>query len=334
MATAVVFAALGNPAVVDAVRDADAQAISLTVVGFANWDYVDAEADIAGGLILRVAVTVVVAALLCALAGRGRSRASAFIGGWGALVVAAGVAGALFHVYQTAVVTDGETFGVRYADLLVDSANRGAAFGLWTGWFVGLVVALATRPAHAVAPSTAGRQTAASPPVADSWAAAGTAAPATAGGPHIVEPPPPWWAPTGLAGNDPGVRPGPTAFPPGGFGASGARPVAPGGPPVPSSAGAAAAQEMTTVSGDPHPSDPDATQAVGMPSGDEQEATAPETTALEATAPPGTAPPGTAPAGTSGSEPAAGSGINDPDATTAMEPGDRDHTIPMPRQPD
>jgi hypothetical protein len=289
--TAVVVAALGNPAAVDAARDSDQQALAATLTGFANWDVGDAPGDVVGLVALRLGLVVVIAGLLCALVGRSRSRAAAFLGGWGATTVAAGIAGAAAFVYQVPVVFDGNAGAPTYGDGLVQAVNAGAAFGLWTGWLVGLVLALVTRPAAAVVVSPA-------------YGRAPTTDPVQPVAPHIAEPPPPWWAPTHAA--DAGVRPGPTAFPPGGLAgpvvAGVGEPVAPfpAPPPGPS-------HDMTTVSGDPHPSDPDATRPVGLP---------PETASDEPAAPPPEPP--------------------DPDATTTMEPesGASDHTAEMPRRPD
>jgi hypothetical protein len=282
--TAVVVAALGNPATVDAARDADQQQLAATVVGFANWDVADAPGEIVGLVALRLGVLIVLAGLLCALVGRSRSRGAAFLGAWGAAGVAAAVAGAASYVYQVPVVLDGNAPAATYGDGLVQAVNAGAAFGLWTGWFVGLVVALVTRPASAVvlAPEV---------PYAPTAAAVPPGQPAT---PRIAEPPPPWWAPTHAA--DAGVRPGPTAFPITPAPASAHPPAPP-----------AASHEMTTVSGDPHPSDPDATRPVGLPPDASAEDTQ-EPTERDA----------------------------DPDATTTMQPdpGASDHTAEMPRRPE
>jgi hypothetical protein len=291
--TAVVVAALGNPAVVDAARDADQQQLAGTVVGFANWDVADAPGETVGLVAVRLGVLVVVAGLLCALVGRSRSRGAAFLGAWGAVGVAAAVAGAASYLYQVPVVLDGNAPAPTYGDGLVQAVNAGAAFGLWTGWIVGLVVALVTRPATAVvlAPE-------------EPFAATPAAVP---GGPRIAEPPPPWWAPT--RATDAGVRPGPTAFPPGGLGtpvvAGAGEPITP--VPGPRPAPPDASHEMTTVSGDPHPSDPDATHPVGLP---------PDAPAAD-------------------DEPNSGPAA-DPDATTTMEPdpGAPDHTAEMPRRPE
>ncbi len=295
--TAVVVAALGNPAAVDAARDSDQQAIATTLVGFADWDVADSPGDVAGLVALRLGVLVLMAGLLCALVGRSRSRGAAFLGAWGAVGVAAATAGAASYVYQVLVVFDGDTGAPTYFDGLVLAVNGGAAFGLWAGWLVALVVALVTRPAAAVvvAPDAA-------------YAAAPAPGPAAAAA-RISEPPPPWWAPTHAA--DSGVRPGPTAFPPGGLAApvvtGGDEPVAPFPPPAP----AGRPQDMTTASGDPHPSDPDATRPVGLPSERERDDAEP-------------------------SAPAPSPVPTDPDATTTM-PADSDapdQTAQMPRRPD
>jgi hypothetical protein len=273
---AVVFGVLGNPAVVDAAQEAETRAISQTVIGFASWDTVELDRESVAGVALKVAVGIVGAALLCAVAGRARSRAAAFVGGWGAMTVAAAAAGALFEVYLVEVVNDGATPGARYADLVVDGVNRGAAFGLWTGWIVGLAVALTLRTAPATARAGEADLRVTTDPT---WSVPATVA-ATPAAAVVAEPPAPWWAPTGLAGNDVGVRPGPTAFPPGGLGytagRTGAPPVAAVGPPGPGVApatepgppgGPAAAPEAgadtdATAPTDPVSDDPDATAAL------------------------------------------------------------------------
>src|SRR5690606_3612734 len=126
------------------------------------------------------------------------SRAAALVGGWGAAAVAAAAGGALAHVHEVAVVLDGRAPGPTYLDGRVRASDAGAAFGVWTGWLAVCGAGLARRPApgearphrrHDARPAS--RHT-------------------------VVEPPPPWWAPTWAAG-DLAVRPGPTAFPPGGF---------------------------------------------------------------------------------------------------------------------
>lgn len=300
--TLAVAAALGNPGTVDAARDADHPTLARTLAEFADWGVADLRGDAVGAVALRLGVTLVAVALLCAMAGRSRSRAAAFIGGWGALVVAAAVAGSTTYAYQVAVVLDGRTLDPSYVEGLARAANNGAAFGLWTGWLVGLAVALVVRTEQAPARRHA--------PIAP-------ARPASPPDRAIAEPPPPWWAPTRVDGSGAVLQPGPSVFPPGGLRRS---PVVAGvdtpdatldATPDPSRpltpepgrarpAGPDATHEMTTASGDPHPSDPDATRAVGMP---------------------------TAAGGRAEPEP-------EPETTATLDANAADHTIPMRRHPD
>jgi hypothetical protein len=333
-ATTALFAALGNQAVVDAAPDSNIRALGQTLTGFADWDTAGESAEVVGGTAVRIGATVVIAGLLCALVGR-THRGAAFLGGWGAAAVAAGAAGALFHVYDVALINDGEALGGTYLDALTEQVNRGAAFGLWTGWLVGAAVAVAARTAHV--PAAAGHPTG---PVVPTAVASGSAAgagpwpagpaggapgaapspaPAAAAGPQLSDPPAPWWAPTLGSDGTAGFRPGPTAFPPGGFATSAARPVAPEGPPPPAipppaippsvpgpGAGAGVSHELSTVSGDPHPSDPAATQAVTNPLGD----------------------------GATPSEAPREAGGAAADATAMSQPPGRDYTVPMRRDAD
>ena len=250
--TAAIVAALGSPAAVEAGREADSRTVGRTLTAFADWDVGGLPGDAVGVVVVRLAVALVLVTVLCAVAGRARSRSAAFLAGWGALVLATAIAGAAAYVYEVERLLDGATFEASLADRIATAANDAAAFGLWTGWLVGLAVALATRAAVAAAGAhDAGARTA-TPPVTRRFA----------------EPPPPWWAPTPAGAGDGGMRPGPTVFLPGGGhatdvdggrGAAAARPWAP--PPVVPEA----TYEMTTASGDPHPSDPDATHAIGLP---------------------------------------------------------------------
>ncbi|HEX6569457.1 MAG TPA: hypothetical protein VF015_09835, partial [Acidimicrobiales bacterium] len=202
--TVVLLAALGNPGTTEAARDADDRALALTLTGFPDWDLAGLRGDAIVAVVIRLGLGLALVTLLCGLAGRSRARGAAFVAGWGALGVAAAAAGAIAYVYQVAVVLDGRTLSPTYLDGLVAAVDSGASFGIWTGWLVGLAVALATQPAE-VSARTAPSATRPRPV-------------ATAPRPRIAEPPPPWWAPThGGAGNT-AVRPGPTDFPPGGFG--------------------------------------------------------------------------------------------------------------------
>jgi hypothetical protein len=220
--TAILVAVLGSPPAQDEARDASETVLAATVTGLPSWDVFDG--DVAGGLVwsvvIRLAVLLVVVTALCGVAGRSRSRAAGLLAGWGAAVVAAAAANGVAYAYLVPVVFDGRHPGT-YLDGLVSSLNSGAAFGLWAGWVVGLAVALAIRPV----------------PVTDDEPFAALAPAAAAdldpdAGRHVADPPPPWWAPTGIESTVFGH-----AMPP----------VATAGPDI---------HVMATATGDPHPSDP------------------------------------------------------------------------------
>src|SRR5690606_31358424 len=156
-------------------------------------------------------------------------RGAAWLGGWGAVTVAGGAAGLLSQVHLHHTIYDGRVFGVSYTDMLVTALQSGTTFGLLTGWAVGLAAALACRPQPV--PAWSGS---APPP-----SAVGAPPPPPPGPTRVSEPPPPWWAPTGAVA-DGSVRPGPTAYPPGGL-----RP----GPPD-------ATHAMPPASRDPRPAAP------------------------------------------------------------------------------
>lgn len=250
--TVAIVAALGSPAAVEAGREADSRTVGRTLTAFADWDVGGLPGDAVAVVVVRLAVALVLVTGLCAVAGRARSRSAAFLAGWGALVLATAIAGAAAYVYEVERVLDGATFEATLADRIATAANEAAAFGLWTGWLVGLAVALATRPVVATdVAHDAGARTATPPNTR-----------------RIAEPPPPWWAPTPAGIGDGGMRPGPTVFLPGG----GQRTEDDGGPHAaaarrwtPPPVVPEATYEMTTVSGDPHPSDPDATRPIGLP---------------------------------------------------------------------
>lgn len=325
---AVVVAALGNPAAVSAARDLDDRALGATLTGFARWDVADQPGDVVASVAVRLGATLVMVALLCALAGRAGSRPAALLGGWGAAVVAAAVGGALAYVYQVVVVLDGRTLDTTYLDGLVLATNAGAAFGAWTGWLVGGAVALTAPPATAAVGAQAfgdvGHHRAA--------ATATTTAPG-----RIAEPPPPWWAPTRDAGDH--IVPGPTAFPPGGLGhLPGEPPVAPwrGDEPGRAAPGPGATVELTTASGDPHPSDPDGTRPAGLPPQPAPGTGADAARPSGGTADAGSVPGATTPAGADAGEVTPAGGDKDADTTTALPPDAEaaDRTLPMPRRPD
>jgi hypothetical protein len=180
----VLVGVLGSPALVDAAQDlAERHRAPLTAATFThipNWDVFDSgtTAEAVWGVVLKLAVLFVAVGLLTALAGRA-SHGAAFLAGWGSLVVAAAMAGAVDYAYQDAVVASAQNpFGVSYFDNLLSATNVGAGFGLWTGWLVGGAVAVAAslRTRTALAPGVATGPIARSP------------------GRAPITPPAPWWA--------------------------------------------------------------------------------------------------------------------------------------------
>ena len=180
----VLVGVLGSPALVGAAQDlAERHRVPLTAATFTdipNWDVFDSgtTAEVVWGVVLKLAVLFVVVGLLTAVAGRA-SHGAAFLAGWGSLVVAAGMAGAVDYAYRDAVVGSARNpFGVSYFDNLLGATNVGAGFGLWTGWLVGATVAVAAsvRTRAVVAPGVATGPIARSP------------------GRAPITPPAPWWA--------------------------------------------------------------------------------------------------------------------------------------------
>jgi hypothetical protein len=175
---------LGSPAAVGMAEDlAESHRLPLTAATFTdipNWDVFQdgMTADVVWGVVLKLAVLFVAVALLTGLAGRA-SHGAAFLAGWGSLVVAAGLAGAVDHAYRDAVLGSAENpFDVSSFDNLLGATNVGAGFGLWTGWTVGAAVAVVAslRARPALTPGVATGPIARSP-----------------GRPPIT-PPAPWWA--------------------------------------------------------------------------------------------------------------------------------------------
>jgi hypothetical protein len=198
--TVALVAALGNPAAQDAAAEDGASTLLRTVTGVPSWEVPGgAEGDVVGGVVLRLAVLAVLAVGLSAVAGRARARGPAFLAGWGGFVVAGAAAAATAYTWTVAVVLPGGALGDVEQDGLVAAADAGAGFGLWTGWLVGLAVAVATRPER----SDPFDELAARTPRRD----------------RITGPPEPWWAPTAAVDADgrTAMRPGPTVFPPGGM---------------------------------------------------------------------------------------------------------------------
>jgi hypothetical protein len=158
----VLVGVLGSPALVDAAQElAERHHMPLTAATFTdipNWDVFDSgtTAEVAWGVVLKLSVLFVTVGLLAALAGRA-SHGAAFLAGWGSLVVAAAMAGAVDFAYRDAVVEPARNpVGVSYFDSLLGATNTGAGYGLWTGWMVGAAVAVAASlPSRTAVPSGA-----------------------------------------------------------------------------------------------------------------------------------------------------------------------------------
>lgn len=233
---AILVAGLGNPATLDAARELERETGShllADVAGFVGWDLSGIADERAWGVVIQLAALVVLTGLLAAVAGRARSRAAAFLGGWGAIVGAAALAGIARHVYLQAVVAPEAAPAAPYLDGLAARAEAGAAFGLWTGWLVGLAVVATVRPTPVPRPGAAPR---------------GAPAP-VAGRPTAPLPPPgtaAWPPPADLP-----VRPGASVFDPDA--------TAPGTP-APHSGDSRARRwpDDTLVAGEPPPAAPSA----------------------------------------------------------------------------
>jgi hypothetical protein len=109
---------------------------------------------------VKLATLALVVAGLVALAGGVRSRVAGWLAGWGVLAVAAALAQLAYVLVADLVLGEavGRTAGGGVA-AAITAMNDGAVFGLYTGWFVGLVVAFtvdvrAVASPAASAPST------------------------------------------------------------------------------------------------------------------------------------------------------------------------------------
>src|SRR5690606_2823754 len=151
--TGMLVVVLGSPPLVEAARDSGMRTRRLlfTLTRVPSWDLppsgVPVWGDLVTNIVLRIAVLLAAVGLLAALAGRARSRGAAWLGGWGAAMLAGAAASLVAQLHLHHVVYEGQPFGPPYPDTLVDAVTGGAGFGLLTGWTVGLAAALACRPA-------------------------------------------------------------------------------------------------------------------------------------------------------------------------------------------
>lgn len=145
---------LGNPPVSREVfeRRGDVPDVIVDVFAFPRWDLDRLPDEVTGPTVVRLLLFIVVVAILGGLAGTG-SRVAAFVGGWAASFLAAALASGAYFVSLD------ERYGGRPGQGVLDRFTQGmgtsTAFGLWTGWIVGVAVlvgSLLHRPRHDAPP--------------------------------------------------------------------------------------------------------------------------------------------------------------------------------------
>jgi hypothetical protein len=147
--TALLVGGFGSPAADDAAAKAkfDLRPVADSVTSFPRWstESFGGDSDMVGPIVLKVVLLLACVFLCAGLAGRVGPSMASFLGGWGALVVSAALAGAVFNLVTQLVVAN-ESDRLLGTTLL--SINAGALFGLYTGWLVGGSVAIAARNAR------------------------------------------------------------------------------------------------------------------------------------------------------------------------------------------
>lgn len=130
-----------------------------SLTAFPSWssDALVGDGDLNPAIAGKVVALVILIFLLAFLAGRAESGLTAFLAGWGGLVVACAVAGAAFYVIADVTAFDGALADEGGGALapLVDATNAGAVFAFYTGWVVGAAVAVTRRSRPADIPAAA-----------------------------------------------------------------------------------------------------------------------------------------------------------------------------------
>jgi hypothetical protein len=138
--TAWLVAVLGSERVVDRTADADRSMRPLlrSLTRHPTWasDQLPANLGLAVGA--KVGALLLGVAVLTWLATAAGSRLTAFLAGWAATVVSSALAGLTFVVTSNVLRPELSSNDVVSA---VVEVNRGAAFGLYTGWLVGMAIA-------------------------------------------------------------------------------------------------------------------------------------------------------------------------------------------------
>ncbi|MGH9212785.1 MAG: hypothetical protein ACRD2C_19260 [Acidimicrobiales bacterium] len=147
----VLVVVLGNEPVREKTLEADGNlhAVLETLAFFPAWDAVTSggDGDIVIAIVVKLLVLLAVVFGLAAAAGRSSSPGAAFMAGWGAFVIACGLAGGAYYTVADLLAFEGglaDTEG-GFVRPMVTAINAGAAFAFYTGALVGAAVALTRR---------------------------------------------------------------------------------------------------------------------------------------------------------------------------------------------
>lgn len=153
--TAALVAVFGSELVTKGAGDVDRSIRPLlqAVTGLPAWAVGGDGLAVPGWALAAKLVTLLVAvAILTRIVGSAGSRTSAFVAGWGAVVLSGALA-AVASLQLSALLLGGPAEPANGVPATVRAIDTGATFGLYTGWLVGLVVAVTMTPArHPVRP--------------------------------------------------------------------------------------------------------------------------------------------------------------------------------------
>ena len=150
-ATFLLVAGLGSEPAFDVAADADRQAAPLlrTLTDFPGWTAgpLGLDSDIYVAIAVKIVVLLALMFVLGRAAGHVGASFAAFLAGWGSLMIASAVAGMAYVLVADTVVLDGQLADSQggAGTVVVRGLNSGVAFGLYTGWFVGIAVVATAR---------------------------------------------------------------------------------------------------------------------------------------------------------------------------------------------
>jgi hypothetical protein len=154
--TAWLVAVLGSERVADRTAQVDHSLRPLfrSLTGLPMWSGDRIAGGLEWALAAKLATLLVGVALLAWLASSSAgSRMTAFLAGWAASVVSSAMAGLTYAAVGNLVHAESDTGLVG----TVTEVNRGAVFGLYTGWLVGLAIAAVIVPVASPATGSAER---------------------------------------------------------------------------------------------------------------------------------------------------------------------------------